>query len=123
MAAKKPLLDWAEHGQVIIDMARTKSCTQIAAYYGVHSDLIRRWLWRRGITAVKHVETINTKTKTENKHTHQESVKNAPVVWPKSVKVQVMQRDPRYDQWREEYDPKKHGGASGQVPARAFKQH
>lgn len=122
MAAKQTL-DWDAHGEYVIEQAKTKSCTQIAKEFDVTSDLIRRWLWRRGISAVKHVETINTKTKGDNKHTIQESVKNAPVVWPKSVKVQVMQRDPRYDQWREEYDPKKHGGASGQAPARAFKQH
>ena len=121
--AEKQALDWHAHGDYVIEQAKTRSCTQIAQEFDVTSDLIRRWLWRRGISAVKHVDTINTKTKTDNKHTIQESVKNAPVVWPKHVKVQVMQRDPRYDQWREDYNPKKHGGASEPAPARAFKQH
>lgn len=121
--AEKQVLDWHAHGEYVIEMAKTKSCTQIAQEFDVTSDLIRRWLWRRGISAVKHLATVTPKNKSDNKHTIQESVKNAPVVWPKTVKVQVMQRDPRYDQWRENYNPKKHGGASEPAPARAFKQH
>lgn len=121
--AEKQILDWDAHGEYVIELAKTKSCTQIAKEFDVTSDLIRRWLWRRGISAVKHLATVTPKTKTDNKHTIQESVKNAPVVWPKTVKVQVMQRDPRYDQWRDNYNPKKHGGASAPAPARAFKQH
>lgn len=121
--AEKQVLDWDAHGDYVIEQAKTRSCTQIAQEFDVTSDLIRRWLWRRGISAVKHLATVTPKTKSDNKHTIQESVKNAPVVWPKTVKVQVMQRDPRYDQWREDYNPKKHGGASEPAPARAFKQH
>lgn len=121
--AEKQILDWHAHGEYVIELAKTKSCTQIAQEFDVTSDLIRRWLWRRGISAVNHMATITPKPKSDNKHTIQESVKNAPVVWPKTVKVQVMQRDPRYDQWREDYNPKKHGGASEPAPARAFKQH